>query len=214
MVALIKLSYEIASGMQVSYPDDTAVNPSQSGIAGRVSMRPVLNEYMLTVNPTQSRQIVHAVRSLRGARYAFAIRDYADNYQLEDEEIPHTGEVALLGRTWLPDVFVDTETGEDASGSLSVFGRILIPDTKQRELVVKVNGAETACTISDFGKINITGLTDEDTVTVTCDYLIAVCFVDAPSTTVITKGDGEVIHRFSDMRLRQIFENELIKLTS
>ncbi len=223
MAALIKLSYEIASGAQVSFQDDTQVNPSASGVSGRISMRGILREYMLSVNPKQSKQIVQSVMALRGMRYPFAVRDYADNYQLEDEEIPHgstvgvASTVALLGRTWSPDVFVDTETGEEDSGSLSVFERILIPDTEEREFVVKVNGgipSPASWTFSDFGRINIPGLIDADTVTVTGDYLMAVCYVDAPSTTVITKGNNEIIHRFSDMRFRQIFETELVKLTS
>ncbi len=217
MVALIKLSYEIASGAQVSFQDDTQVNPSSSAVSGRISMRPVLREYMLSVNPKQSKQIVHSVMALRGMRYAFAMRDYADNYQLEDEELPHTGTVALLGRTWQPEIFVDTETGEEDTGSLSVFERILIPDTAERDFVVKVNGSipsPASWTFSDFGQINIPGLVDGDEVTVTGDYLTAVAYVDAPSTTVITNSNGETIHRFSDMRFRQIPENELIKLTS
>lgn len=214
MVALIKLSYEIASGAQVSYDFDTTVNPSSGDIAGRISHRPNKREYMLSVNPTQSDQIVHAVMALRGARYTFVMRDYANNYQLTDEVLPHTGTVALLGRTWAPSLAVDTTTGLETSGTLSVFERILIPDVKQTPLVVKVNDAETAYTISDFGKINIAGLVDGNTVTVTGQYLMPVCYVDAPSTTIITNSNGATLHRFSDMRLRQIFENELIKLTA
>lgn len=214
MAALVKLSYEIASGAQVSFADDTAVNPSEAGISGRLSMRPILREYMLSVNPDQSDQIVHSVMALRGARYAFVLRDYASNYQLTDEEIPHTGTVALLGRTWKPTTSVDTTTGAETTGTLSVFERILVPDTAQTSFVVKKNGSSVSYTFSDFGKVNISGLVDGDAVTVTGQYLVPVCFVDAPSTTVITNSNGTTLHRFSDMRLRQIFENELIALTS
>lgn len=217
MVALVKLSYEIASGAQISYPDDTAVNPSESGISGRLSMRPILREYMLSVSPAQSDQIVHSVMALKGGRYAFVLRDYANNYQLTDEVLPHTGTVALLGRTWAPTLAVDTSTGLETSGTLSVFERILIPDAKDRAFVVKVNGSVPSPdghTFSDFGRINIPGLVDGDTVTVTGDYMVPVCFVDAPSTTVITSSGGVTLHRFSDMRFRQIFETELVNLTS
>jgi hypothetical protein len=217
VVALIKLSYEIASGAQVSYTDDTSINTSDGAISGRISPHPVVREYMLSVNPAQSGQIVHSVMALRGKRYAFVLRDYADNYQLTNEVLPHTGTVALLGKTWKPTTFVDTDTGGETTGSLSVFERILIPDTKDRPFVVKVNGSvpsPDSHTFSDFGRINIPGLTSGDTVTVTGDYLTAVTYVDDPSTTIITNGNGQTLHRFSDMRLRQIFENELVKLTA
>jgi hypothetical protein len=168
-------------------------------------MRPIIREYMLSVNPSQSNEMVKIIMALRGARYPLALRDYADNYQLTNEEIPHTGTVALIGKTWAP-----------ATGSLSVFERILIPDTTERPFVVKVNGGipSPSPSFTDFGKITIPGLTDGDTVTVTGDYLIPVCIVDAPSTTIITNSNGVTLHRFSDIRLEQIFENELIKLTS
>ncbi len=169
---------------------------------------------MLSVSPSQSDQIVHTVMSLRGARYAFVLRDYANNYQLTNEVLPHTGTVALLGRTWAPTLAVNTTTGAETSGTLSVFERILIPDIKEASFVVKKNGSPTAYTFSDFGKINIAGLTNPDIVTVTGQYMIPVCIVDAPSTTIITNSNGVTLHKFLDMRLRQIFENELIKLTA
>lgn len=214
MAALIKLSYEIVSGASVSYIDDTAVNPSESGIAGRISMRGIQREYMLSVSPAQSDQIVHSVMALRGQRYAFAMRDYANNYQLTDEVLPHTGTVALLGRTWKPTASVNTATGSTTTTTLSVFERILIPDAAQTSFVVKKNGSPVSYTISDFGRINISGLVDGDTVTVTGQYLMAVAYVDAPSTTIITNSNGTTIHRFADMRFRQIFETELVALTA
>lgn len=201
--SLTRLSYEIASGAQVTYDFDVAVNPSEAGIAGRFAMRPILREYMLSVSPSQSREMVNIIMALNGGRKVLALRDYADNYQLTNEVLPHTGTVALLGRTWAP-----------ATGGLSVFERILVPDTTERAFVVKVNGVSTAYTFSDFGKINIAGLTNPDTVTATGDYLEPVCIVDSPSTTIITNSNGATIHRFSDIRMRQIFENELINLTA
>lgn len=222
MVALVKLSYEIASGAQVSYDFDVSVNPSEGDIAGRVAMRPVKREFMLTVSPAQSDQIVHTIMALRGARYAFVVRDYANNYQLTDEVLPHTGEVALLGRTWAPSLAVDASTGAETTSPVSVFERILVIDTKEAAFIVKKNGVSisglspAAYSISDFGQITISGLIDADVVTVTGQYLVPVTIVDAPSSTVITKTGtvGTTIHRFSDIRMRQIFENELIKLTS
>ncbi len=223
MVALVKLSYEISAGAQATYDFDVAVNPSESDVAGRIAMRDVKCEYMLSVSPEQSAQIVHTVKSLKGARYAFALRDYADNYQLTDEVIPHGAAagvattVALLGRTWKPTLSVDTSTGAETTTTQSVFERILITDAKQASFVVKVNGAvpsPASWTISNFGRINIPGLTDPDVVTVTGQYLIACCYVDAPSTTTITSSNGTTLHRFSDMRLRQISETELVALTA
>lgn len=216
MTDITKLSYEIASGAQVSYDFDVAVNPSESGVAGRFAMRQILREYMLTVNPAKSRDMVHTIMSLNGGRRAVAIRDYADNYRLDNEVIPHTGTLALLGRTWLAPGAVQND-GDATTGSLSVFERILLPDATERPFVVKVNGAVPSpanYTFSDFGRITIPGLVDADTVTVTGDYLVAVCIVDAPSTTVITNSSGTTLHRFSDIRLRQIFEAELVKLTA
>ncbi len=95
----------------------------------------------------------------------------------------------------------------------------MIPDTTERAFVVKKNGVSisgaspAAYSISDTGEIDISGLTDGDVVTVTGDYLIPVCIVDAPSTTIITSVGGN-LHRFSDIRLEQIFEAELIALTA
>jgi len=203
---LTRLSYEISTGAQVSYDFDVAVNPSESDIAGRIAMRPVKREYMLSVSPSQSGEVVKIIMALNGARYPLVLRDYADNYQLTNEIIPHTGTVALIGRTWAP-----------ATGTLSIFERILYPDTQETPFVVRVNGAVPSPdthTLSDFGKINIPGLVDGDVVTVTGQYLIPVCIVDAPSTTIITSSGGVTLHRFSDIRMRQIFENELINLTS
>lgn len=213
MTSITKLSYEIASGAQVSYDFDVAINPSESGIAGRIAMRGIQREFMLTVNPKLSRDVVHLTMAMNGARKPFAVRDYADNYQLEDEEIPHTGTLALLGRTWMAEEEV-SNAGVSGSGTESVFERILLPDATERSFVVSVNGTPVSPTFSDFGRMTIAGLTDGDTVTVTGDYLVPVCFVDAPSTTIITNSNGATIHRFSDMRLRQIFEAELIGLTA
>lgn len=198
--ALVRLPYDIVSGAQVSFNFDVARNPSEGGISGRYAMRPVKREYMMSVSPKQSREMMSIVMSTYGALCAFAIRDYADNYQLTDEEIPHTGTVASLGRTWAP-----------STGSLSVFERILIPDETERSFVVKKNGTPVSFTFSDFGKVNISGLVDGDTVTATGDYMIPVIILDAPSTSIITNSNGQSIHKFSDIRMEQIFEAELIK---
>ncbi len=169
-------------------------------------MRQIMREYMLSVAPSQSLEVVKIIMALNGGRKPLALRDYADNYQLTNEVITHTGTVASIGRTWAP-----------ATGGLSVYERILYPDTTERAFVVKVNGAVPSPdthSLADFGKINIPGLVDGDVVTVTGDYLIPVCIVDAPSTTIITSSSGVTLHRFSDIRMRQIFENELIDLTA
>ncbi len=200
---LVRLSYEIASGANVSYVDDTSINPSEGGVSGRIEQHGVQREYMLSVSPKQSREMVHTTMVLRRRR-PLALRDYADNYILEDEEIPHTGTTALIGRTWAP-----------STGSYSEFERILYIDQEETPFVVKVNGgipSPASWTLEDFGKIEIPGLDDEDVVTVSGHYMIVVCFVDSPSTSIITNGNGETIHRFSDMRFRQVFEAELEKL--
>ncbi len=203
MANLIRLSNEIVSGAQVTFTGDVARNTSEGGISGRIAMRPVKLEYMLSVSPSQSQEMVHIIKALRGQRYPLALRDYADNYILDDEEIAHIGEIAKIGRTWEPD-----------TGDFSVYERILLIDQSEVEFVVKVNGGipSPAPTFDDYGKINIPGLADDDTVTVSGQYLIPVCIVDSPSTTIIKNQNGETLHRFSDIRLEQIFEAELVKL--
>jgi hypothetical protein len=201
VVAITRLPYSIASGAHVSFLPDVAKNTSQSGISGRLQMRPILRNYMLTVGLDDSDEIVKII--MLGGRSPFGLRDYASNYKLVDQVIPHTGTVALIGKTWAP-----------ATGGVSVFERILIPDTTETPFVVKVNGISTAYTFSDFGKVNIAGLTGTDTVTVSGHYLIPVCFVDAPSTSIILDRNGVALHKFDDMRLEQIFETELIRLTA
>lgn len=201
-MSLIRLSNEIVSGAQVTFVPDVARNPSEGRISGRIAMRPVIREYMLSVSPKQSEEMIKIIMAVRGTRYPLSLRDYADNYILDDEEIPHTDTIATIGRTWEP-----------ATGSLSVFERILLTDTSETPFVVKVNGGVPSpadYTFEDFGKINIPGLDDEDVVTVSGQYLIPVCIVDSPSTTIITNG----IHRFSDIRLEQIFEAELENLVA
>ncbi len=203
-ITLSKLSYDIASGAQVSYNFDVARNPSESGISGRIAMRPIKREYMLSVGLNRSQEMVKIIMAMRGGRYPFALRDYADNYQLTDEVIPHTSGVALLGRTWAP-----------ATGSgISVFERILVPDTTETSFVIKKNGSPASYTFSNFGQATVSGLSDGDTCTATGQYMVPVCIMDAPSTTIITNSNGATLHRFSDIRLEQIFENELIALTA
>lgn len=204
--ALTHLSYEIASGAQVSYEFDVARNPSESGITGRIAMRDIKRNYMLTVSPSQSDEMVHIIMACIGARYPLALRDYANNYTLTNEVLPHTGTLALLGRTWAP-----------ATGSLTKFERILYPDTTETAFTINVNGtplsnSPATYTIADFGRITIPGLTGGDVVTVSGQYMIPVCIVDAPSTTIITKSSPSSIHRFSDIRLEQIYETELLAL--
>jgi len=54
------------------------------------------------------------------------MRDYS-NYQLTNEVLTHSGGVAKLGKTWAP-----------ATGSLSLYERILVPDTSETPLVINV----------------------------------------------------------------------------
>jgi hypothetical protein len=54
MANLIRLSNEIVSGAQVTFVSDVARNPSEGRISGRIAMRPVIREYMLSVAPSQS----------------------------------------------------------------------------------------------------------------------------------------------------------------
>ena len=200
---LVRLSYEIVSGAQVSFVDDTSINTSEGGISGRIEQHGIQREYMLSVSPAQSREIVNTIMVTRRRR-PLALRDYAENYILDNEEIPHTGTTALIGRTWAPE-----------TGSYSQFERILYVDEEETPFVVKVNGgipSPADWTLTDFGKITIPGLDAEDVVTVSGHYLIPVCFVDSPSTSIIKNSNGETLHRFSDMRFRQVFEAELEKL--
>lgn len=204
MADLIRLSNDLVSGAQVTFVPDVARNPSEARISGRIAMRPVIREYMLSIYPKHSEEMVKIIMATRGARYPLSLRDYADNYILDDEEIPHTGTTATIGRTWEP-----------ATGTLSVFERILLVDESETSFVVKVNGgipSPVNWSFVDYGKISIPGLTDEDVVTVSGQYLIPVCIVDSPSTSIITNSNGSTLHKFSDIRLEQIFEAELEKL--
>lgn len=199
MVDLIRLSNDIATGAQVTFVDDVARNPSEGRISGRTAMRPVVREYMLSVSPAQSLEMQKIIMTLRGARYPLTLRDYFDNYVLDEEVLPHTSETVEIGRTWTP-----------ATGSFPTpyFERILFIDESETDFIVKVNGSVPSpaeYTFEDYGKINIPGLEDTDTVTVSGHYLMPVCIVDSPSATIISKS----IQRFSDIRLEQIFEAEL-----
>lgn len=201
MADLIRLSNDLVSGALVSFVHDVVRNPSEGRISGRIALRPVVREYMLSVAPKHSDELVHIVMATRGARYPIALRDYANNYILDDEEIEHEDEMATIGRTWEP-----------ATGNLSVYERILLIDQSETPFVVKVNGAVPSpanWTFEDYGKINIPGLVDDDVVTVSGHYLIPVCIIDQPTTSIITNSNGSTLHRFSDIRLEQIFEAEL-----
>lgn len=203
---LVRLPYDIVSGAQVSFTHDVTVNPSEAGIAGRIAYRPIKREFMLSVGPTKSDELMSIVMTM-GQRYPFAIRDYT-SYILDDEEITYTGTTAFIGKTWAP-----------ATGNLSVFERILYVDQEETPFVVKVNGvtlntSPAEYTLTDFGRIEIPTLVESPamTVTVSGHYMVPVCIVDAPATSIITNSSGQTLHRFSDIRLEQIYEAELEKL--
>jgi hypothetical protein len=208
LTVLPRISNEIASGAQVSYTFDVAKNTSEGGISGRIAMRPIVRNYMISPDFGQSNEMVKMVMATRGARYPMVIRDYANNYQLTDETITHSGTTATIGRTWAP-----------STGSLSVYERILYVDQTEQTFTVKVNGTPLSLspagfTLGDFGRITIPGLVDGDTVTVSGQYCVPVCFVDTPTTTIVLSRSGSTLHQFSDIRLEQIFETELTNLTS
>lgn len=202
MAELIRLSNSIVSGAQVLYAPNVTRNPSEAGVSGRIALAPIKREYTLTISSKESDEMVAIIMALRGTRYPLTLRDYV-NYILEDEEIPHTGEIATIGKTWAP-----------ATGDMPepYFERILVIDQSETPFVVEVNGeAPSPYSFEDYGKINIPGLIDDDVVTVSGHYLMAVCLMDAPSTNII-KNKGGLLHKFADMRFEQIFEPELERL--
>ena len=197
---LPKIPYSIAVGAQASFGFDVSKNTGESGVSSRKAMRPILRNYMLTVNPADSDDIMKLVMVVLGSRYPFLMRDYHNNYRLQDEVLPHTADGATLGRTWV-------------YGPMSIFERILFIDEAERAFVVKVNGLQVSYVVSDFGLLAISGgLVDSDVVTVTGDYLVPVCFIDAPSSSAIVNANGVTLHKFSDLRLEQIFEAEVRRL--
>lgn len=211
-VSLTLLPKSISASAQVTFTFDVAKNTSESGVSGRKAMRPVIRNYMATVSPEDSAEMQAIIMATFGARYPFAMRDYS-NYQLTDEVLTHSSGVAKLGKTWAP-----------ATGSLSVYERILVPDTSETPLVIKVAGSPIAYTVADFGLIS-GSFSDGDTVTATGQFLTPVCMVDQPSATMYTSHAPLLIttgvpvvntttYQFADMHLEQIFENELIALTS
>jgi hypothetical protein len=200
--SLTLLPASISASAQVSFTFDVAKNTSESGVSGRKAMRPVIRNYMATVSPEDSDEMQAIIMATLGARYPFALCDYS-NRKITNEIQQHSGTIVSLGKTWEP-----------ATGTLSIYERILVPDLTE-PFTVNVNGSPTLYySFEDFGKIDVADLTDEDTVEVTCNFLTPVCMVDTPSATMYANQNGVTLYQFSDMHFEQIFEKELITLTS
>jgi hypothetical protein len=209
--ALPKIPNSIAVNATVTFTGDTSVVSSEAGVSGRKSMRPVLREFMVTVNPSESLEVQKIAMASRVQRRPFSVRDYTA-FSFADEILTHDGTTAEMRRLWAP-----------SAGPFSEYERILIPDESEVTTVVKVNGTpllRTDWDFADFGKIVLDtpitpsdGLTG-DILTVSGEYLQPVCFVDNPSATILRGPSSRILYQFSDLRLRQIFEAELIALTA
>lgn len=200
-VNLPRIPDAIAANATVTYVADTAKNTSESGVSGRKLMRPLLRNYVITVSPDYADEM-QAIVMTAGTRYPIAMRDPAANKIVNEEAlIALGGATATVGKTWSP-----------STGNLSVFERVLVFDGS---VLIKINGTAAtsgAAVVGDYGVITLSpALTPgTDSVTVSANYLMAVCMLDSPSANAF--GPGQ--YQFHDMRLEQIFAAELIRLTS
>lgn len=198
MTTFAQLPLSVGVGATVTYTDDTSINPSESGVNSRKSLRSILRQYMCSINPGDAAEVQAIIMSHIGQRYPFAMRDWS-SYQYTNETLAHTTTVASLQKTWAP-----------STGGRSVSQRILIPDQSEVATVVKVNGVVTAAwSFIDFGKIQFTSpILLGDTVTATGQYLTPVVLADMASATIHRKD----LMQFSDIRLNEINESELTQL--
>jgi hypothetical protein len=206
-VSITRIPDALAAGATVTYQPDTSKNTSEAGISGRKLMRPILRNYLVTVSPESADEMQAIIMAARGSRYPLAMRDYAA-YKLtaEPAQITADGSQAKIGKNWVP-----------ATGPLSYFERVLIPDGT---VIVSINGSPvlsgSGWTMADYGILTLSPALNPatDDVVVTCNYLKPVCMLDAPAANIVTVVGGSTLYQFSDIRLEEIFEAELVALTS
>jgi hypothetical protein len=197
-IAFTQIPDSVAAGAQVTFTMSTAKSVSESGNSGRKLLRPIKRNYLVTLSPDDSAEMQAIIMAARGDRYPVAIRDYTA-YTLQDElcEVDPVTNDFLIGKTWEPE-----------TGDLSVFERILIPES----IVVKINGSTaTTGTVTqlDFGRLHIPSAATGDDVTVTGTYLRPIALLDAPAATAYGNIGGVVQYQFSSMRFEELFEAEL-----
>jgi hypothetical protein len=204
----------IAAEAVVNITFDTSVNPSESGINGRKSYRDqAIRKYTIALGPDDAAEIKSIVLSSRGNRFPLCIRDFDDNYVLTNEPQTWTpttdGGVIDLVRKFTP------STGASRTGYNNYYQqRILIIDQRNEAFTVHKNGSPAVSgswTLSDFGVLTIVGLVSGDTVTVSGEYLVPVCFVDDGITTTL---HSSATFEVSDIHLQEILEQELSDLTT
>ncbi|MCK1670315.1 hypothetical protein [Bradyrhizobium sp. 150] len=199
-ISVTQIPDDLACNATITYVPDTAKNTSESGVSSRKLLRPLLRNYLITVSWDYADEM-QAIIMTTGTRYPLALRDPVANELVEEPAlIADDGLTAMIGKTWAP-----------ATGSRTVFERVLIVDGSA---VIKINGAPAggAAVLGDYGVITLSPALDpnSDEVTVTCDYLRAVCMMDAPAATAFAPRQ----YQFHDIRLEQIFAAEFIQLTS
>jgi hypothetical protein len=200
-ISVTQIPDDLACNATITYVPDTAKNTSESGVSSRKLMRPLLRNYLITVSWDFADEM-QAIIMTAGTRYPLALRDPVANELVNEVAlIADDGLTAMVGKTWSP-----------ATGSRSVFERVLIVDGPA---VIKINGVTAApgtAVLGDYGVITLSPALDPDSdeVTVSCDYLRPVCMVDAPAATAFAPRQ----YQFHDIRLEQIFAAEFIQLTS
>ncbi len=185
---------------------DTVVNPSESSVSGRKSMRlEPLRNYTVTIGPNDSPAVQEIYTGLLGERYPVAIRDWT-SYAYTDQVLAWT--VTATDQTTAP------LRRKFVAGSRTVYERILIPDETEVPTIIKINGftpgTGVIVNIVDPGEIVINyALSPGDVVTASGQFYRAVCFVEDLTATVRGRApDGTVLYTYNDVRLRQIPEAE------
>lgn len=184
---------------------DTAVNPSESGVSGRKSMRlEPLRNYTVTIGPNEAAAVQEIYVAMLGERYPVAFKDWT-SYAYTDEVLAWTAETdvttAPLRKTF-------------TAGGRTVYESILIPDETEVPTIIKINGVVpvTGVTVSivDPGQVVINyALSPGDIVTASGQFLRPVCFVEDLTATIRGRAsDGGVLYTYNDVRLRQIPEAE------
>lgn len=205
-MTIATLPIGVGIGALVAITFDTAVNPSESSVAGRKSMRlEPLRNYTVTIGPDDAPAVQEIYTAMLGEHYPVGIRDWT-SYAYTDEVLAWT-----VTET---DVTTAPLRKKSTAGGRTVYERILIPDETEVPTLIKINGfvPGTGVTwdIVEPGEIVIhQALTPGDVVTASGQFFRAVCFVeDLTATTRGRSSDGSVLYTYNDVRLRQIPEAE------
>jgi len=198
---------QVSTEATVEIPFFTAASKSESGVSGRKTIRDFAQRiYTMTVNPDDVAEVIAIILATRGARWPVALRDWAANYSLTDEQQSFEADLTInLAKRFEP-----------TTGTRYYKQRVLILDESEVAFSVKVDGSPLATsppgwTITDPGILTIPGMTGSEIVTVTGQYLVPAVFVD--DTIPVTIHMDNLLS-IQNMRLEEIGEEELIALTA